>query len=105
MSRAHLRRRIAALNKAINPAGSLGAKIRSLTNEQKESYDKWRNRCAHYLKTRPDGEAYACMIAGEPLPMLRPDIREILFGPSTSIPLGSTETKASEIYRDFLHAK
>lgn len=101
MSRADLRKRVAALNGAINPAGSLTAKLAKLTNEQQDEYRRWRDRCARYYATDPAGSAYARLISGEQPPPLRRDVRHALFGPDLYIAADATTAEAAEIYRRF----
>lgn len=103
MSRANLRRRINALNSAINPANSIGAKLATLTNGQCAAYEDWRDRCATYYAQNPGGTAYARLLSGEQPPPLRPDVRKTLFGPTIAIPIDTTGTQAAETYRRLAH--
>lgn len=102
MSRTDLRRRVTALTNAINPAGSLTAKLAKLTVDQHRVYDQWRVQCERYYASNPGGTAYARLLSGEQPPPLRPDVRKTLFGPTISIPADATDAQAAEIYRRML---
>lgn len=102
MSRAGLRRRVAALNEAINPAGALSAKLAKLSDEQRHKYQQWQQGCIAYFAALTGGAAYARLISGEQLPPLRPDIHRTLFCQSPLIAVGATIAEAAEIYRHFV---
>lgn len=98
MSRADLRKRVAALNDAINPAGSLTAKLAKLTDEQRDEYHRWRERCAAYYMSNPGGTAYARLLSGEQPPPLRRDVRHALFGPEIRLSANGTIAEAQALY-------
>lgn len=98
MSRADLRKRVAALNEAINPAGSLTAKLAKLTEEQRDEYHRWRQRCATYYASNPGGAAYARLLCGEQPPPLRRDIRHALFGSEIRVSVNATIAEAQALY-------
>lgn len=99
MSRAELRRRLDALNNAINPANSIGAKLAKLTNDQRRAYGQWGIQCERYYAANPGGTAYARLLSGEQPPRLRPDVHMELFAPTISIPAAEADAQAAEIYR------
>jgi hypothetical protein len=99
MSRADLRKRVAALNEAINPTGSLTAKLAKLTDDQRQTYDHWRDQCERHCGAYTDGTAYACLLSGELSPSLRRDVHELLFGPDTHLAANMTLADASDAYR------
>lgn len=102
MSRAHLRRRVAALNEAINPAGSFAAKLAKLTDEQRDEYHRWRLRSSAYYVANPGGAAYERFLAGEQSPPLRRDIRQSLFGSDICLPSNATVADAMDAYNQLL---
>lgn len=99
---ADLRKRVAALNEAINPAGTLTAKIAKLTEEQREEYRCWRRRSAAYFAANPGGAAYERFLTGEQPPVLRRDIRQGLFGCVTQLPSNATVDHAMDAYNQLL---
>lgn len=98
MSRTDLRRRVAALNEAINPAGSLTAKLAKLTKEQQDEYRRWQDRSDRFYAANPGGSAYARIINGEQSPPLRRDVRHALFGPTPVITADMTDRDAADAY-------
>ena len=98
MSRPDLRKRVAALNEAINPAGSLTAKLAKLTDEQRDEYHRWRQRCATYYAANPGGTAYERYLSGEQPPPLRRDVRHALFGRDIHLPANGTVAEAQALY-------
>lgn len=98
MSRASIRKRVAALNEAINPAGSLAAKLTKLTDEQRQEYRQWQQRNEAYFAANSGGAAYERFLSGEQLPMLRRDIRQSLFGPDICLPINATVADAMDAY-------
>ena len=99
MSRADLRRRVDALNRTINPADSMSAKLVKLTTNERAVYDRWRDQCAAFYADHPRGEAYAMLIDGDGPQTLRRAVHDALFGATFGIPADSTIAQASEIYR------
>lgn len=102
MSRAHLRKRVAALNDAINPAGSFSAKLAKLTDEQRDEYHRWRLRCSAYYAANPGEAAYERFLSGEQPPPLRRDVRQNLFGSSVCLPVNTTVAEAMDAYNQLL---
>jgi len=98
MSRPDLRKRLAALNEAINPAGSLTAKLAKLTHEQRDEYHRWRQRCATYYAANPGGTAYERYLSGEQPPPLCRDVRHSLFGPEFRVSATGTIAEAQSLY-------
>lgn len=105
MSRTDLRKRVAALNKAINPAGLLTAKLAKLTKEQQDEHRRWQDRCGrHYAAINASGaNAYDRAINhGDHPPMLRRDVWHALFGPDIDLPATATASDAMDAFHDLL---
>lgn len=93
-----LRKRLDAIKATL--AGSLLDRLATLSPSQRAEYDHWRERCTAFYADRPGDAAYNRMINhGEVPPPLRRDIREILYGPTLTIPATATNDEAAEIYR------
>lgn len=99
---ADLRKRVAVLNEAINPAGSLTAKLAKLTDEQRDEYHRWRLSCASYYAANPGGAAYERFLSGEQPPQLRRDIRQSLFGQDIRLPVNATVADAMDAYNQLM---
>ena len=99
MNRPDLRKRVAALNEAINPAGSLTAKLAKLTDEQRDEYHRWRQRCATYHnRSDTPGSSYARLLDGDYPPPLRRDVRQALFGPDIRVSANGTIAETQALY-------
>lgn len=101
MSR-ELRKRVAALNAAINPAGSLSARLAILTPDQHASYRLWRDHLDQWHRDHPGSGAYERMLDGDEGPHLRSDVQDALFGPTITIPADASDADAAQIYQRFL---
>lgn len=99
MNRAHLRRRILALDRLVNPANSIGAKLAKLSDDQRRAYENWREQCKHCCETNPRGSAYARLLSEDDAPTLRPDVYMALFGPTTVIPADATDAQAADAFQ------
>lgn len=99
MRLAELRRRIAALTEAVNPAGSVSARLAKLGPSGRASYQIWRDELARHAAAHPGAQAYERLLAGDIGPALRSDIRIALFGPVTGISTTASLYEAQAIYR------
>lgn len=100
MSRTNLRKRVAALNDAINPARSLTAKLAKLTKEQQGEYHRWRDRYDRYYAAvaARSANAYEQMLEGDIGPPLHKIVADALFGPTPLITVDMTDVEIQEIY-------
>lgn len=93
-----VKRRLAALSKAINPAGSLGAKLKQLTDEERNEYQRHQQRLIAWAG-QSDRNLYERMLEGDTGPQLRSDLQIALFGPTPTIPADATDEEAAQIYQ------
>lgn len=98
---ADLRKRLEAINDAMR--GTFAARFAALNPEQRDAYDRWRNRCEGYCADQPDGGAYERLLLSDAPPPLRADIRQILFGPAIQIPTDATLGQLQDIYARLAH--
>ncbi|MBI0476107.1 hypothetical protein D9601_12175 [Sphingomonas sp. MA1305] len=99
MSRAALRRRLAALAAVIRPVDSVEARVAALTPVQQRRFREWRADRAAWLARHSDGEAYALLLDGEPGPECPLLIRRAVFGTVPQLTEATTIAKAAEQYQ------
>lgn len=100
MSRVDLRRRIKALNQAVNPAGSFNARLADLSDEQRAAYGRWRDNLA--LWHGGPGNVYKRMLEGDEPPPLRSDVHKALYGTALSTTADMTVPQSAEQYTRLL---
>ncbi len=101
MSRAHLRKRIAALANAIKPPpNSLEARIERLSPDERTAYSQHRDRVAAWIKRNANRNLYEAILAGEG-PVMPKALSEKLTGPTPAITVDMTIAEAAEIYSHF----
>lgn len=101
MSRADLRRRVAALAEAIKPASnSLEARLERLSPAERNAYSEHRDRIAAWIKRNPDQNLYEATLAGE-APTMPRTLSEKLTGPTPIITPDMREDQAAETYRRY----
>jgi hypothetical protein len=96
------KRRVGALTAAINPKGSFRATLATLTDEQRGTYQGWRDRTDAWRAAKADN-AYERMINGDEPPPLRHDVQHALFGAAMTIPADATEAAAADAYSRVLN--
>lgn len=94
------KRRLGALTAALNPKGSFRARFADLTDEQRATYQRWRDRTDAWHAAKPDN-AFERMLSGDEPPKLRRDISDALFGPTPVITDDMTADQVAEAYNRF----
>lgn len=98
---AALRKRLDAIQIALQ--GTLTAKIRSLTDDERRAYRAWQQRCQRHYERYPDAQAYERELNGEPPPPLPYAISEKLFGAPSVITTEMTIEQVQVIYHAMLN--
>lgn len=96
------RQRLEALIAIVKPANSLGARIDTLNDEQRDWYDGWNAHCDRWMR-RNDEHAYELMLNGYGPVGLRKDIAIALFGETPRILASDDDRRAAEIYQRYSH--
>ncbi|GLS33754.1 hypothetical protein SAMN04488498_11978 [Mesorhizobium albiziae] len=95
-------RRLAVAEATINPANSMGARLKRLTQDQRATYDQWRELRAKWTALFDEPDAlYAAIINGNSGPQLPESFRDILFDPPPQISTGETETQINDKWQRF----
>jgi hypothetical protein len=94
------KKRITDLIAIIKPEHSLEKRIDALSDDQRDFYFRWKQRCAIWMHQHREN-AYELTLNGFGPARLRKNISIALFGSPPTIPFAATEKEAAEIYHEF----
>lgn len=105
MSRAALRRRLAALYRSANPAGSLHARVAALEPHERAAYERWQDQCRrwHEQEETSPGAAYAALLEPDAdYPRCPPAISEKILGAIPKITADMDDVQAADVYNQYI---